>query len=285
MATAAAPLPHPTASAASRAAGASAAVRAASPAVQAALGLAGAAWVVSVLLQVTGHAGALHHHALIEDGGPPLAIAIPLFLVAWQLMIAAMMLPASLRAVRIVAGSRFVAEPWPALAGFLGAYSLVWTGFGLVAFVGDFGLHSLVDATPWLAARPWLIQASVLAIAGAYQLVPLRRRALDACRHPGADQAREGGSAKEGGSARGRGSARVGFAVGLAHALDCLICSWAVMLLMFAAGLANLAWMAILAAVMAYEVSGRDGRLVSPAFGIGLLALAGLAASGVWLGF
>ena len=236
------------------------------------------AWLGAVLLQVTGHAAALHHHALIEgeDGQPPPALwlAIPAFLLAWQLMIAAMMLPGSLRAVRVVGASRLVGRPVTALAGFLGAYSLAWTAFGLVAFVGDIGLHHLVDAWPWLAERPWLIQAASLALAGAYQLAPVRRRALKACRHP-----------RPGATANLAGDARVGFGIGVAHARDCVVASWALMLLMFAAGFANLAWMAILAVVMAYEALGRHGARFGTLVGLGLLALALVASSGVVLGF
>jgi predicted metal-binding membrane protein len=57
------------------------------------------------------------------------------------------------------------------------------------------------------------------------------------------------------------------------------------MLLMFAAGFANLAWMAILAIVMAYEALGRHGARFGLAVGCGLLVLALVAASGVVLGF
>jgi predicted metal-binding membrane protein len=249
------------------------------------------AWLAAFLLEVTGHAAALHHHALIEgedglgsgaagsgaagsgaagsSGPPPLWLAVPALLLAWQLMIAAMMLPASLRAVGVVATSRLVARPAAAVAGFLAAYSVVWTAFGLAAFVGDIGLHHLVDASPWLADRPWLIQAASLALAGAYQLVPLRRRALEACRHPRHSALAEAGDAQ------------VGFRIGLAHAVDCFVCSWALMLLMFAAGVANLAWMAVLAAVMAYEALSPKGARFGRLVGVVLLALAAFAAIGV----
>ena len=58
------------------------------------------------------------------------------------------------------------------------------------------------------------------------------------------------------------------------HALDCVVSSAPLMLLMFAAGFANLAWMAALTAVMTYEAIGRHGHLVAAAFGSTLLALA-----------
>jgi predicted metal-binding membrane protein len=267
----------PAANVAARPAANVAARPAASRALRPAIALIGAAWLVTVLLQVTGHAGALHHHELIEGppagAAPPLWLAISLFVLAWQLMTASMMLPASLRAVGAAATSRFVRRPEVALIGFLAAYFLVWTGFGLAAFAGDMGLHRLVDMTPWLEARPWLIEAGVLALAGAYQLLPLRRRALEACRHPRSARWRE------------RGDLAAGIRVGFDHALDCLASSWALMLLMFAAGVANLAWMVAIAAVMAYEVLGRHGARFGTAVGLVLLAIAGLATSGLSLAF
>jgi predicted metal-binding membrane protein len=42
---------------------------------------------------------------------------------------------------------------------------------------------------------------------------------------------------------------------------------------MFAAGVANVAWMAALAAVMVYEKVGRQGRGLTPAIGVALLVV------------
>jgi predicted metal-binding membrane protein len=235
------------------------------------------AWSVAAILELTGHAAALHHHALIEPGAPPLWVGVPLFLVAWLLMVGAMMVPASLRAIEVaLAGAPTVAgQPRSALSGFLAAYGLVWTAFGLVAFVGDMGLHALVHASPWLAARPFLIEAAVLALAGAYQLAPIKRRGLEACRHPKPVSA---GAAEASGSRRG-------FRAGLDHGVDCIASSWALMLLMFAAGVANLGWMAVLTVAMAYEARGRFGRQAALGFGIALLWLALIAATGVVIAF
>ena len=231
----------------------------------------GVAWLIAVLAQLTGNASALHHHALIE-GGPPLWVAVPLFLVSWQVMIAAMMLPASVPAVRTLASAfEGAGRPGPVMAVFVAAYAVVWTVFGLVAFLGDVALHRFVDATPWLEARPWLIGACVLILAGAYQVVPLKRRALAACRHPAGQP--EGGAGIEPSAAL----------LGCRHAVDCVACSWALMLLMFAAGFANLWWMAVLAAAMAYETIGRHGQRAAPVVGILLLGLAGLVVLTGWV--
>ena len=57
------------------------------------------AWGVSILAEATGRARLLHHDALAEGGLPQWA-ALGLFLVAWQVMVVAMMLPSSLPMVR-----------------------------------------------------------------------------------------------------------------------------------------------------------------------------------------
>lgn len=223
----------------------------------------GGAWLIAVVAQATGNAHLLHHHTLIE-GGPPLWIAAPIFLVAWQVMIAAMMLPASVPAIRVFNhGAGEAARPSRDLAAFLGSYAAVWTIFGLAAFLGDVVLHHIVDATPWLAARPWLIEASVVAFAGAYQLAPLKRLSLAACRHPAAllpvmAAARRSGSLQP----------------GVEHALTCLGSSGALMLLMFAEGFANLWWMVALTAVMVYEATGRFGQRAAVTVGVALLMFA-----------
>src|SRR6188508_1680550 len=112
-------------------------------------GIVAAAWVVVIAADLTGVASSLHHHALIE-GGTPLPIATVMFLVGWIVMVAAMMVPASLLAIEAV---EVATERSPALrragerAGFLGAFAAVWVAFGLLAFFGDDVLHHIVDAT------------------------------------------------------------------------------------------------------------------------------------------
>ena len=138
---------------------------------------------------------------------------------------------------------------------------MVWTGFGAAAFVGDLGLHRTVDALPWLHAHPWLVSGAILAVAGGFQFTDLKDRCLDKCRHPGVYLMRHYG--------RGVDTA---FRIGRGHGLFCLGCCWALMLMMFAAGVANLPWMAVLTGVMFYEKAGQRGRAVTPYVGMALLA-------------
>jgi len=225
-----------------------------------------AAWVTAVAAQAVGAAALLHHDALIEDG-PPLLVAGLVSLLAWQVMIVAMMLPSSLQLVRLFgAASARAPHRSRAMAAFLGGYALVWSAFGALAFTMDAGLHAVVDASPWLHAHEWAIGGSVLALAGAFQFTSLKDACLDKCRHPAQFLLRY----------YERGAAG-GFRLGARHGLFCVGCCWALMLVMFAAGVASLVWMAVLTALMIHEKTRPAGARAVPVTGVALLATASVA--------
>jgi len=221
-----------------------------------------AAWVAAVAAQAAGAAALLHHDALIEDGPSPLVAGV-LFLLAWQVMIAAMMLPSSLPLVRLF-GRASAGAPHRshAMVAFLGGYALVWSAFGALAFAFDAGLHAAVAASPWLHEREWAIGGSVLALAGAFQFSSLKDACLDKCRHPAQFLMRY--------YERGIGG---GFRLGARHGAFCVGCCWALMLVMFAAGFASLLWMAVLTTLMVHEKTRPAGRRAVPVTGIALLGL------------
>lgn len=223
----------------------------------------GAAWVLAILAEATGQGRLLHHDALIESA-LPLWAGLALFLVAWQAMVAAMMLPSSLPMIRLFAlPARNQPRPVAVQSAFLGGYALVWAVFGAIAFLGDAGLHHLVDTTPWLEAHSWMIASGTFALAGAFQFSSLKEKCLSECRHPGAFLLQHY-----------RRGIQDAFRFGRKHGLFCLGCCWALMLVMFAAGVANLWWMAALGSVMYYEKVGRFGKRIGPAVGVALLGLA-----------
>jgi predicted metal-binding membrane protein len=225
-----------------------------------------AAWGLAVAADLTGQGHALHHDSLIE-GGPPLWGALLLFLVAWQAMVAAMMLPSSLPLIRLFDAVSVRQERTGRVqAAFLGGYAAVWTAFGALAFLGDVGVHRTVDAVPWLSERPWVVGGSVLALAGLFQFSDLKEQCLSKCRHPAPYLL-----------AHYRRGAAAAFRLGSGHGLFCLGCCWALMLVMFAAGVAMLWWMAALTGVMVYEKIGRHGAAVTRFVGVGLLVLAAIA--------
>ena len=118
-----------------------------------------------------------------------------------------------------------------------------------------------------------LAAGGALALAGAFQFSGLKERCLSECRHPGAFLLQH--------YRRGVSGA---FRLGRRHGVFCLGCCWALMLVVFAAGVANLWWMAVLGCLMFYEKVGRAGDVVAPIAGAVLLALAVLVlAHPAWL--
>ena len=223
-----------------------------------------AAWVAAIVAQAAGAAALRHHAARRVGGGPSLPVAALLALLAWQVMIAAMMLPSSLPLVRLYArASERAPRRGRSMAAFIGGYALVWSAFGLAAFGADAGLHAVVNASSWLERHDWWIGGAVLALAGAFQFTSLKDACLDKCRHPGQFLMRY----------YERGPAG-GFRLGARHGLFCVGCCWALMLVMFAAGVASLVWMALLTSLMIHEKTRPSGARAVPVTGVALLAAA-----------
>jgi predicted metal-binding membrane protein len=221
-----------------------------------------AAWVAAIAVHASGAAAVVHHDSVLADGPPPVG-AVLLFLIGWQVMTAAMMLPSSLPLVRMfAAASDSAPRRGRALAAFLGAYALIWTIFGTLAFAGDAGLHTLVNASPWLEQHEWAIAPSVLMLAGAFQFTPLKDACLRSCRHPASFMHRH----------YERGTAGA-FKLGARHGVFCVGCCWALMLVMFALGVASLIWMALLTALMVHEKTRPAGARTVPLTGVTMLAL------------
>ena len=103
-------------------------------------------------------------------------------------------------------------------------------------------------------------------MAAIYQFTPLKDACLKACRHPGIYLIRH----------YRRGGLN-GLRLGFGHALYCLGCCWALMLVMFAAGVAHLAWMGVLAAIMFVEKATPAGNRVVAPVGAAFGALAVVA--------
>jgi predicted metal-binding membrane protein len=226
------------------------------------LGAIAVAWALALAAQATGRGRLLGHDELIHSG-LPLWAALGVHLLAWQVMVAAMMLPSSLPLVRLFATvSRNQERPGVAMSAFLAGYAAVWTVFAALAFLGDALLHHTVHATPWLATHPAVIGGGVLALAGAFQFSSLKDRCLKECRHPGGFLL-----------PRYQRGTRAAFRLGRQHGLFCLGCCWAIMLVGFAAGVANLWWMAALTALMLFEKTGREGQRGVRPIGLGLIAL------------
>ena len=229
-------------------------------------GLIGLAWVVLWLWGQSPYGRFLRHEDLalvrLNDGG-----CLLLFAAGWTVMIAAMMLPTSLP---LVVAFRTLVQlrrdhAW-LLALLLAGYLGVWSLFGLLVHVGDWGLHRAVARSPWLVGHLWLLEAGPLLLAGLYQFTPLKYYCLDRCRAPLSFIATHW---------HGRHRAADALWLGAHHGLFCLGCCWSLMVLMFVVGVGNLGWMFALGALMFSEKILAGGRRLSALFGV-LLVGAGV---------
>jgi predicted metal-binding membrane protein len=239
-------------------------------------GLIALAWLTLFLWELSPHGRYLDHGKWTELGVgawlcravPAGAVVVPVLLYAlgWVLMIAAMMLPATLPLLRIFAR---VTEVRPDRAILLtlviAGYLLAWFAFGLAAHAVDYGLHGLAAELPWLRFNGWLVGAVVLAMAGAFQFSRLKYACLDKCRTPFSFVNEHW---------RGPAARRQSFRLGLHHGLFCVGCCWAIMLLMFVVGTGSVGWMLALGAIMAVEKNVSWGRRLSVPLGFALLAWA-----------
>ena len=224
------------------------------------LTLATLAWTASLLLPATPLAGAMVHGQGrdglelglgVGENVPATGFAaLGLFLAAWTVMSAAMMLPTALPMVGTYAQ---LARPRPNATHrvllFVFGYLIAWAGFGLVAYAADLLVHRAVRESVFLASHTSVLGGGVLVLAGVYQLTPLKRRCLRQCR-----------SAITFLMSFWRDGLRGAWLMGVHHGVFCVGCCWALMLVMFGLGMAQLAWMLGLAMFMFVEKVARVAR-------------------------
>ena len=208
------------------------------------------------------------------NGPGTMGLTLLAFLALWVVMMAAMMLPSV--APMVIVGcvpSPSRATAWERVNGvgqFLAGYLVVWAMFGLLAYAAFLGAGNLVDSSP--NAAKW-VGAAIFAIAGIYQLTPLKEMCLRHCRTPVGSLFHY---------ASFRGPAR-DLRVGIHHGAYCVACCWGLMIVLIAVGAMNIAVMAALAVVILIEKVWKYGRPFSLAVGGVLLLIAVLAPWHAWL--
>jgi predicted metal-binding membrane protein len=222
-----------------------------------------AAWLAVLSIAATRWSVDFSHDALANFGAHSWAVGT-LFL-GWVLMVVAMMVPTTLPLLSLF-GRMTARRPERGLREILlGGYVLVWVAAGAAMHLGDFGIHRLVAAWPWLAQHTWLIGAGTLALAGAYQFSALKTRCLSRCRTPQSFLRKHW---------RGGSAGAQALRIGLDHGVYCVGCCWSLMLVMFSVGVGNGFWMLALAAVMLLEKTTAVGSRATKPVGVGLLAAA-----------
>lgn len=181
----------------------------------------------------------------------------------WVAMVFAMMLPTAAATFRAYAGlSGTIA------AAVMAGYTTVWLGVGVVGAAVQTGLTYLGALEPHMTPAGTALSASILIAAGIYQFTPLKLSCLIRCRNPYPTELGDAG-------------AGLAFRVGIEEGLACLGCCWAMMAVMFAAGMMNLVAMALFGALIGIEKLAK-GMIATYGLGIILLLTGLLLASGLF---
>jgi predicted metal-binding membrane protein len=227
-----------------------------------------AAWLLTIRLMGPAMSGGMVG-AMISPG-----LLAALDVGMWVAMMAAMMLPSTapvLAAVGQIARSRkqqsvSARAPWVFGLGYL----LVWLAVGVVAATIDLGGRAVLGGSPSLSAAAPVGAGVVLALAGLYQVSPLKNVCLRHCRSPFGflmTNWREGTIGAIG--------------LGIRHGVYCLGCCWALMVTLLVAEPLGIAWPITLSLLILVEKALPGGRQVAVVAAVGLVVLGIAQATGL----
>jgi predicted metal-binding membrane protein len=184
------------------------------------------------------------------------------FVAGWAVMMAAMMLPSATPLVFEFARNAEGRRGWQAATALLGVtYLCVWLAFGVVCYA----LYNAVGM-PW--PNQELIGGAALVIAGLYALTPVKRASEALCRERCALH-----------GPLPFNLMRSAVVAGARYGVSCLGCSAGLMAAMVLIGMANLAWMIVLAAVvLVYKLAPAPTPRSMVALSVALVALGALYA-------
>lgn len=189
---------------------------------------------------------------------------LPLFLM-WCGMMVAMMLPSATPMILTFAAlsrNRCLQErPYVSVTIFTAGYVAIWSAFSALAAFAQWTLHREALLSPVMASTSATLGGLLLLVAGVFQFTPLKRACLTHCRTPLAFI-----------MTRWREGVPGAFRMGLEHGLFCTGCCWALMGLLFVAGVMNILWIAALSLLVGLEKLLPRGAWLSSAIGVILTA-------------
>ena len=226
------------------------------------------AWLYLVHLDRQMAADLRHVQQMAERGMtmdmPCMSTDVSLTFAMWVVMMVGMMAPSAspmlllFSASRTARGERGVSTA--TLAFGLG-YVAIWAVFSVGATVAQWALHQaamLSSSAMALSSGP--LSGAVLIAAGIYQLTSWKSRCLTHCRTPLGFL-----------MTNWRDGTTGAFIMGWRHGIYCLGCCWALMCVLFAVGVMNLVWIAVLAVLVLVEKIGPAGAVVARLAGIALV--------------
>ncbi len=200
-------------------------------------------------------------------------VELLLTFVMWSVMMVAMMIPSAVPLIllftKINQTRREREDSALPTATFVSGYLLVWTVLSALATLMQWGLHDAGLLSPMMKSSSSLVSGTLLIAAGVYQWTPWKRACLIHCRSPFHFIMSEWHSGALG-----------ALRMGSRHGVYCVGCCWALMAVLFVAGIMNLLWVAAVAAfvlaeklVPGGELIGRSAGIVLILIGLGVLVL------------
>lgn len=183
----------------------------------------------------------------------------------WWIMMPGMMLPSATPMILTFATvnrrKRARGQSYVPSAVFAAGYLIAWGLFGIIATIADWGLEEAALLSPATQRLSPQLAATVIILAGLYQLTSFKYACLTNCRSPFdfvLNHWRDGPA----------GALRMGFE----HGLYCLGCCWLLMALLFAAGIMSLPWMAAITAFVMAEKLFPAGPWIARVSGVAMVA-------------
>jgi predicted metal-binding membrane protein len=186
----------------------------------------------------------------------------------WAAMMAGMMLPSAtplmLLYARVLRNRHGVQRPALRIYAMGLGYLAVWAAFSIAATMLQRELASSSVMTMMMEPSNRRFAAALLIVAGVYQLTPYKDACLHICRSP-----------LQMLTMRWREGIAGALHMGASHGLYCLGCCWALMLLLFAGGIMNLAVILALTVWVAIEKLSPFGKQSARVGAALLLAVGG----------
>src|SRR5262245_23819621 len=203
------------------------------------------------------------------DAGPWTGLgALGWFLGVWVVMAVAMMLPSVWPTVMLY-GRMTRTDSAVSPLVFTAGYLVTWSAVGLCAFtIARAGSNAFGDVFAWDRAGRWFAGATLL-VAAVYGLTPVKDVCLGNCRSPFGFLIRTWEDGRWG-----------ALRIGMKHGAWCVGCCWALMASFFALGVMSVAWMAFIAALIAFEklIRWRRAATIGTAAVLAVLGVLVLAA-------
>jgi predicted metal-binding membrane protein len=161
--------------------------------------------------------------------------------IMWAVMMIGMMLPSATPMILLftMVQRKQGTRPILTTGTFAAGYLIIWGGFAVVAAGLQVELGQMALLSPSLALVSKRLAGITFLLAAAYEFSPLKNRCLTQCSSPLSFI-----------TVHWRPGIAGALRMGIVHGAFCVGCCWALMLLLFVAGVMNLLWVALLAVLV-----------------------------------